>query len=221
MHSKVQERHKAIDLRKQGKSYSEILKVVPVSKGTLSKWFQNAPLTKKESKYLQERTQVLQDKGRLKVATQNKEKNEARRERLRTAAKIDFERYKKDPLFLIGLTLYWAQGSQTDNYCSFTSSDTDMIKLMVTWVTTYLKAEPSDYSFRLYSYDESSHEANLRHWSRTCTIPKSQFKKTVLKRGKNKLDNKGILRFITPGASHIVVVKTWQECLKNYYGDLV
>ena len=44
--AKKLERRKAIILRKQGKSYSQIKKVIKVSKGTLSCWLRDYPLSK-------------------------------------------------------------------------------------------------------------------------------------------------------------------------------
>lgn len=43
---KLSEKIKALSLRKEGRSYSQIRSVVKVSKGTLSRWLENYPLSK-------------------------------------------------------------------------------------------------------------------------------------------------------------------------------
>lgn len=220
MASKVQERRQAIALRRQGKSYREIMQKVPVSKGTLSKWFAHLPLTKKEEKFLKERSQVLQDKGRLKVAAQNHDRHEVRREKVRLNAKIDFERYKNDPLFLVGVSLYWAEGAKRGNYFSFMSSDVDMVKTMMVWMSHYLNAEPADIKYRLYIRQAYANEKCERYWSRECTIPKSQFQKTIYLQAsqtfKKDSDYKGCLRMVVSGADQLLRIKTWHACLAEY-----
>lgn len=221
MRSKVQDREKAIQLRKQGKSYREIMAVVPVAKSSLSKWFTNLPLTKREEKFLRERALVLQDNGRLKTALLNKERNEKRRDRIRVKAKIDFERYRNDPFFVLGLALYWAEGAKKNSYFSFINSDVMMMKIMMRWVGTYLLAEPMDYKFRLYIHKVYAHEKCEQYWSRNCGIPYSQFQKTVykptLRTEKKNPDYKGCLRFTIMGVHHLIAIKTWQNCLSEYY----
>jgi orotate phosphoribosyltransferase-like protein len=44
----VQEKEKAVELRRKGLSYKEILKQVPVAKSSLSLWLKDLPLTKDE-----------------------------------------------------------------------------------------------------------------------------------------------------------------------------
>jgi transposase len=48
MKSKVREKEKAIELRRQGYSYKDILAQVPVAKSSISLWLQNLPLTAEE-----------------------------------------------------------------------------------------------------------------------------------------------------------------------------
>ena len=47
---------KAIELRRQGQSYSDILKVVNVSKGTISLWLRNVELTQEQKGRLTNRS---------------------------------------------------------------------------------------------------------------------------------------------------------------------
>ena len=49
---KFKEKIRAIQLRKQGKSYSEILKKISVSRSTISLWLRNIKLTRKQKNIL-------------------------------------------------------------------------------------------------------------------------------------------------------------------------
>ncbi len=221
MGSKVHLKQKAIAMRKQGKSYREIMAKLPVAKGTLSNWLSNTPLTKREEKYLRERSMVLQDNGRLKAALKNRAHNEQRRDLIKTKAEIDFEKYKDDPSFILGLALYWAEGAKKNDYFSFTTSDTKMMQIMINWTTTYLPVEPMDCRYRLYIHKPYKDEQCEKFWSRQCAIPLSQFQKTIYKLTPHSIkknpDYKGCLRVTVMGVHHLITVKTWQNCLSEYY----
>jgi transposase len=60
MKQKVEERLKAIELRKQGYSANEIVKKVGVAKGSISVWIRNVPLTGKGRKRLLTRIKLCQ-----------------------------------------------------------------------------------------------------------------------------------------------------------------
>lgn len=221
MATKVQERSRALKLRRQGKSYREILAQVPVSKGTLSKWLSNLPLTKKEERFLHERTKLLQDNGRLRTARKNSERFERARDIYRVKAKANFEKFRDDPFFVLGLSLYWNSGSQSGQF-SYTSSNPQQLRCMIAWANEYLPIEPADYTFRLYTPKAHANERNLRFWSRACAIPRSQFQKTVhttTRSGRVHHETHGSLRFSIGGIEQLVTVMTWQDCLSEYYGE--
>lgn len=221
MRSKVQEKSKAVKLRKQGKSYREILTEVKVSKGTLSMWLSNLDLSKKEEQYLVDRSKILQDNGRLKVALQNRERNELRREKIRKKARESFLEHCNDPFFVLGLALYWAEGAKKNTYFSFINSDPEMIKVMLQWVPKYLGVEPTEYKFRLYIHKPYAHENCERYWSRECAIPSSQFQQTIYKPTphtvKKNPEYKGCLRMLFGGIDHLITIKAWQKLLSEYY----
>ncbi|MBI4919858.1 helix-turn-helix domain-containing protein [Candidatus Azambacteria bacterium] len=50
---KLAEKNKALSLRKEGKSYSQIKSAVSVSKSTLSNWLKDYPLSKERIRSLQ------------------------------------------------------------------------------------------------------------------------------------------------------------------------
>jgi transposase-like protein len=101
----------AIDLRKQGKSYGEIMNQLDIlSKGTLSFWFRDIELG-------------IKARNRLRrLTSQSKEKNLTEFNKRRTAAIIrenniiykdaeqEIGRLSKRDLLMIGTSLYWGGG---------------------------------------------------------------------------------------------------------------
>lgn len=55
MIQKIEEKKKAIELRKQGLSYREILEQIPVAKSSLSLWLRSVGLSKKQKQRLTEK----------------------------------------------------------------------------------------------------------------------------------------------------------------------
>ena len=73
--AKVQEKTKAIELRKLGYSYKEILGKIPnIAKSTLSHWCNAVELTPKQIENIRKRTKEKIDQGRLKAAIVNRKK---------------------------------------------------------------------------------------------------------------------------------------------------
>src|SRR3990172_10456311 len=101
---------KAIILRKKGLSYSEILKKVPVAKSTLSDWLHSVGLSKKQKQRLTEKKLASIRRGWEKV----KKIRLDRTQNIFNKSKEDISKLKinKDSLFLMGLMLYWAEGSK-------------------------------------------------------------------------------------------------------------
>ena len=56
-------KQKAIELRKKGKTYSEILKVVPVAKSTISLWLRDVGLTTTQKQNITEKRRQAQRRG--------------------------------------------------------------------------------------------------------------------------------------------------------------
>ncbi len=104
---------KARDFRKRGFSYSEIAKIVGVSKSTVSNWFAKETFSKKvkkdnEIKAQRENVKRIQLVNKARDKERNKYYAEAKR-----VAVTEFKHFKATPLFLIGLATYLTAGDLT------------------------------------------------------------------------------------------------------------
>ena len=87
-------------------------------------------LTKKQSEVLINNAIKLGNRGRIIGANANKRKKEERIDFYNKSAKKDVGIISRRELFMVGVALYWAEGSKTDKF-SFSNSDPDMILFCV------------------------------------------------------------------------------------------
>ena len=99
-------RDKAIALRQQGKSYPEILREVPIVKSTLWTWLKDVELCDEAKKVIRER----QEKNRALGVELGRTRRKERSKRIQTQALVEVGELSERELWLIGISLYWAEG---------------------------------------------------------------------------------------------------------------
>src|SRR3972149_446326 len=112
--AKLEEKQKAVDLRKQGLSYREILQHVPVAKSTLSLWLRTVGLSRPQRQRLTVRKLEAARRGWQKVRADRLK----RTRRITEEALVEAARWvgEGDPLWLIGTILYWAEGTKAKEW---------------------------------------------------------------------------------------------------------
>lgn len=160
------DKQKAVELRTAGKSYGEISAILGVSKATLSKWFSKEPWSKGVR-------QKLLQQGQLESKTRIKDLNRVRGERLQKSyetakkdAQKDIERLKFDPLFVAGLTLYWAGGNLTSKgLVRFSTMDMDKAKLHLAFLERVCGVPKGKIRGSLLVYPGQDEQSNRRFWA--------------------------------------------------------
>ncbi|MBI4252725.1 helix-turn-helix domain-containing protein [Candidatus Uhrbacteria bacterium] len=175
---KEKEKRQAILLRKRGKSYSEIQKVVGVSMSSISLWLRNVPLSKRQKDRL----------FRLKVrGAKNGGGKKKHLQRLYESKKIirsawdEFPKKISSPLFLLGVSLYWAEGSKADEKMSLSNSDHLMIECFMKWLREVCDVPEKKVRVHLHIHSLHSKKGIEKYWSRITHIPLNQFIKTYVK----------------------------------------
>lgn len=219
----VREKERAITLRKKGYSYRDILREVHVSKSSISLWLQNLPLTKDEKTYLKSRLDSNISRGRMKAAASLHELRLVRDKLLLREAQKDFHRHSKNPLFQLGIGLYWAEGSKRTTSFAFSNSDSEMIDLMLSWIERFFKVKRDIIKVRLYIHKPYAHENCEAWWSREISVPLSNFQKTIYKPTgllvKKRPDYKGCLRIELGTTYRLRKMQFWQRMLVEHYHD--
>lgn len=184
------EKHTAITLRKEGKSYSEILQKVPVAKSTLSLWLREVGLSAPQKQRLTEK----RIQSALKGARARRTKRESSTKKIFDAAKSEIGEISDQELFLTGVVLYWAEGSKQKPYTTstgviFANSDPAMMRLFLRWLKL-IGIEEERISYELYIHEtarERLHEIKL-FWSKILGTKISMLSRVYFK--KNQVKNR-------------------------------
>lgn len=181
---KLKEREEAINLREQGFTYSEILERVPVAKSTLSVWLGSVGLTKKQEQRITEKKKAAMQRGwearrRTRIGTT---------ERIHKKALTQVGRISARDLWLIGIALYWAEGSKAKPHSPstgfiFSNSDYRMLRVMRIWFRL-IGIPEDDVEYSLYIH--MTHHQRIREacsfWTTKLSIPASKLQRVYFKR---------------------------------------
>lgn len=194
---------KCIKLRKQGLSYSEIRKIVPVAKSTLQNWLTLAELTLTEEHLQIQLKKRLEKKQAAIEASRITRANKADLEIHRFVQ--EFKKYLDDPFFVAGIMLYEAEGSKA-NSCVLSNSDYRVMQVFVKFMEKYFSLDRiKNMHFRIYIHETRSSDLKKikGFWSKKLLISPRQFalswKKNIVTRSRNNVDYVGQLSVYVSG----------------------
>lgn len=146
---KEKEKSEARKMRKEeGKSVKEIARILGVSSGSVSYWVRDICLTNDQIQSLGE----SRCKARISLIKNGLDN----RLKLQDEGKAMAKRFRSEPLFSIGCSVFWAEGSKSRNSVEFTNSDPDMMKLFLKFLNEYFCVKMSDVSIRCRYYTDLS-----------------------------------------------------------------
>ena len=221
MKLRLKEKNKAIELRKQGFSYSDILREVPVSKSSLSGWFKFLELSPEEERQLKLRAVKNIGSGRERATLSNRLRRVGRENVAISEAKELFEKHKNETNFILGIGLYWAEGSKRTSSFQFMNSDPQMIKFMLYWVEKNLKVSKDSIFLRIHTHEDFKSEKYEDFWQEITKIDTKQFRKTVYKPNQHGIFKKnpkykGCVRIeVGGGMKTLRIMLSLKECLEN------
>lgn len=211
----------AIDLRKQGFSYSEIQKIVPVAKATLSGWFKDLPLTPEESSHLARTAKTKIEEGRNKAITMARKNRLVKEEQAQIVAEKLFELHRHTPDFLIGLSLFWAEGSHFSPTLEFTNSDPEMVRFMHVWFRKYLLVRENELHFRLHIQDVYKDAALEQFWAGHLKVSVADIKTTVFPPrsfpAPLMTSYKGCMKIYANRIEYVRIILIWEKMMKKSY----
>ena len=179
----------AINLRKSGLTYSEILNQIPVAKSTLSLWLQNVNLSKKQLHRITEKKLNSSRRG----GEIKRQQRIAKTNLIHEAALRDVEEISKRELWLIGVMLYWAEGSKekpnrAGSGVRFTNSDAAMIRLFLRWLTDICHVNKHEITFEItiHANHKPRTQEIIRYWANATAYPPEYFTHVYYKQGNPK-----------------------------------
>ena len=114
-------RAQARRLREQGRSFADIQVQVPVSKGTLSAWLRDMPLTP-------DQVSGYRAKAALSGSAVLRERRKARWKLYTEEAESEWSDFHQNPRFMFGLALYAGEGDKTGHYVGMSNSDPRILR---------------------------------------------------------------------------------------------
>ena len=183
---KITEKDQAIKLRREGLSYREILARIPVAKSTLSLWLRSVHLAKQQKQRLTEKRLAAVYRGAEAKRRQRIELTKV----IKNAAIKDIKKITKRELWLMGIMLYWAEGSKEKSYRApsagviFSNSDPAMISLYLRWIQEILKIPNEDIIFAIYIHENCKERVPQakQYWSQVTGFGRENFERVYFKK---------------------------------------
>lgn len=220
-------RAKVVQLRMQGLTYPEILEQVPVAQSSVSLWCRNLKLTSKQ----QNKINVVRRNGIQRGAKSRHENSINLKQGIILKASEEISSITDRELWLIGIALYWAEGSKkTKNDITpgvrFTNSDPYMIKLFDLWLTKIIKIDPLNIDYEIYLHESMLSEKTrvISFWSKILAKPKEKFdriylKKSIITKNYHKSDYQGVVRIVVKKSTNLnCQISGWQQGITKTAG---
>lgn len=169
-------KQKAVTLRHQGLSYSEILKEVPVAKSTLALWLQSVGLSQKQKQRLTQKKLEAAHRGAAKKRQIRIEKTDA----IKNAAKLQAAKLFHNPLWLIGTVLYWGEGEKEKSWrpssrVTFSNMDAQAHKMFLRWTDTFLRVPQDLFVYAIFIHKGAATKEARKFWSEQLHVPEKRF----------------------------------------------
>ncbi|MER5546154.1 hypothetical protein ABT072_27745 [Streptomyces sp. NPDC002589] len=173
-------RAKARELRLQGWTYDQIEAELGCSRSSVSLWVRDLP--RPEPRYTPEEQRALMREGLARRRATEREKLEM----TKVAALRETGELTDRELFMVGVALYWAEGSKSKPYdrrerAIFVNSDPGVIKTYLAWLDL-LEVDRERLNFRLLIHESADVDAAHRFWAAVADVDTSVFAKPTLKK---------------------------------------
>ena len=219
---KIKEKETAINLRKQGRTYSDILRAVPVAKSTLALWLKEAKLSIPEKQKFTEAKRLASLRG----GQAKKKQRIERQNKILFKAKSEIMNISNHELFLLGVMLYWAEGAKEKEYrpgsmFEFSNMDPKMIQVFLIWLKKVCKIDKNMIIFNIFLHQTHKHRMDeiKQYWSMVTGFPIKNFTSIYWKNNKLKTNRRntgekyyGVLKIKVKRSSDLVrKVAGWSD----------
>lgn len=172
--AKTEEKKKAREYRKQGKSMTWIARELNVSIGSVSLWTHDIILSDEQYEYLQnsDARKAAQKKAAEANVIVHRNKRLKYQEEGRAKAR------EGDLLHQGGCMLYWGEGSKSRNSLSLANSDIEMMVYYMRFLREALNAKEKNIKFCVNAYSDNglSEDDIINFWLDTLQLTRSNLK---------------------------------------------
>ncbi len=180
MGSNINLKNRAIALRKEGKSYGEILKILDIkSKGTLSLWFKNITLSAKSKALLKKNSDLAHVRGLEKSNIERAKRIQEENHKSYIDGHGMIDNIPDNILTIIGASLYWGEGTKSEKRLqktlSFSNSDPEMVVVYMKFIRKILKVPEEKIRAGIHVYASTSIDGARAFWSKITGLPTNRF----------------------------------------------
>lgn len=180
---------KAIALRKEKKSYREIASELHVSKSTVSYWLKEIDWSKNIQEQLTDRARRLSQERLVRLNRLKRVKWQSVYQEAQTEATREFESFKRNPLFIAGISIYWGEGDKNfvNGRVRVSNVDQRLLTVFKVFLHEICNVEKEKVNAYILLYPDLNKEKCLEYWSRNIGVEKSKFfKSNVVERRHKK-----------------------------------
>jgi len=175
-------------LRKKGISVGKIANYLKVSKSSVSYWTRDIILSLEQLEKLRKSMLRGAELGRFKGSQIQKQRRLKRIESSRIEGIKALSKLKQREFLIAGLALYWGEGSKKSQEVELCNSDPKMIQFLLLWLQKCFDIPISDIrcNVGINEIHYKREQIVREYWSGVTGVPLVQFRKTNLKKVKNK-----------------------------------
>ena len=181
------DKHLAIELRKQGNSYNKISRKLTIPKSTLVSWFSKLDWSLKIKKELERKANYNARRRLIAYVRKKQIEWENWRESFREDARKKFPNFINDPLFVTGINLYWGEGDSKlkNGIVRLVNTDARMLLLFVKFLKKFCEIPNEKILATMTLYPDLNEEKCKLFWSKSIDVLPQQFRKTQFIKGKH------------------------------------
>ncbi len=212
-------KQKAWTLRRQGTSLRVISSKLGIAKSTLSGWFKNDPASERVKKRLTKKAQKRAGRALYKWLFKAQKKRRKLYDAMRQEAHKSYRSLKKNPNFLIGLMLYWAEGDRQlkNGQIRVTNIDPLIIKFFYKFIKQFLPEIAPKAHMYLVLYPDNNEARCKSEWARMVGFPLAKFFKSsyIIGRSKRRTVKYGMGALTVVSRAYKEKMMEWLNCYKN------
>ncbi|OGM97679.1 MAG: hypothetical protein A2735_03720 [Candidatus Yanofskybacteria bacterium RIFCSPHIGHO2_01_FULL_41_21] len=174
-------------LRREGKSYKEIRKLLGTPLSTIAGWLKDEEWSKQIRDELGAKESMAFPSKLIAIQKANKARWIKKYKEYKSTAELEFSKFQNDPLFISGLMLFWGEGNKSpkDSTVRLANSDPAMIRIFYNFLTITMNIDPEKIKIHLLLYPDLVDDMQKSFWSKSIGIPLSQFIKSTYIKGKH------------------------------------
>ena len=198
----------------------EIAKQLTVSKSSVSYWVRDIVLSKKIQNALNANGHSIDaiEKRRVSRLAHTKSEHDA----VFSAAMIEARQLFKNPLWCIGVSLYWGEGGKTQATARIANSDPVVIKTMMRFFREVCNIPEEKFRAHIHTFAHSDHERTELYWSKVTKLQLGQFYKTYKKQSSASQNKRntlplGTIQIYVHEKNFFFRIMGWIEYIKQRY----